>query len=319
MKNQYTWAEATFGSANSGDSDSLSDRDILIVSDDIEVLTLRSNALQADGWSVATYTWRKLEAICLEGALFVQHLKLESTIHRDDNGRLADILASFRPKLDYSAEIAMNNQLLRLAQTYPASSSGALWATDILYVGLRNFGVLKLAELKKYVFSYHAILDELVSADIIDREAIGDLRALRWAKALYRKGTTLPFKRAEKLLADIVSALPDQLIAKTTAVSPLSILEHAVPLGKNRPAYHRLRNLEKIYLSIQATYPDACVNDDFKRLKRWIEDPRSYASFAQLNEKSLIAGAVKLTGNLSTSTRIARSYGSSGRHQRLLP
>lgn len=319
MKNRYTWAEATFGSANRGDADSLSDRDILIVSDDIEVLTLRSNTLQAEGWSVATYTWRKLEAICLEGALFVQHLKLESTIHRDDDGRLAGILASFRPKLDYSAEIAMNNQLLRLAQTYPAGSSGALWAADILYVGLRNFGVLKLAELEKYVFSYYAILDELASANVIDGEAIGDLRALRWAKTLYRKGNALPLTRAESLLANIVSALPDQLIAKTTAVSPLSILEHAAPLDKNRPAYHRLRHLEKIYLSIEATYPSACTNDDFKRLKRWIEDPRSYASFAQLNEKSLIAGAVELTGNLSTPTRTARSYGSSGRRRHFIP
>lgn len=49
-------AEAIYGSSSRGDSDALSDRDILVVDSDINVLRRRRQLLEQGGWSVATYT-----------------------------------------------------------------------------------------------------------------------------------------------------------------------------------------------------------------------------------------------------------------------
>lgn len=79
-------AEAIFGSAARGDADAISDRDILIVDDDCDVLRKRSVILKNDGFSVASYTFRKLQALAQHGALFLQHLKLEAVIISDRRG-----------------------------------------------------------------------------------------------------------------------------------------------------------------------------------------------------------------------------------------
>jgi predicted nucleotidyltransferase len=63
-------AEVLFGSASRGDSDDLSDRDILIVDSDIELLRSRRHRLAMQGFSVASYTWRKLIHLSERGALF---------------------------------------------------------------------------------------------------------------------------------------------------------------------------------------------------------------------------------------------------------
>ena len=69
-------SEAIFGSCARGRTDALSDRDILIVDDDREVLRARASVLMADGKSVAPYTFLKLEKLAVNGALFIQHLRL---------------------------------------------------------------------------------------------------------------------------------------------------------------------------------------------------------------------------------------------------
>ena len=66
----FAKAEAVFGSASRGDNDALSDRDILIVDTDIHLLNRRQAALEASGWSVASYTFAKLNALVRKGALF---------------------------------------------------------------------------------------------------------------------------------------------------------------------------------------------------------------------------------------------------------
>jgi len=284
-------AEAVFGSFTRGDSDEFSDRDILIVSDDLLHLKDRRIQLEAVGWSVASYTWSKLEALSRARALFIQHLKLESSVLRDDNGRLTDILSRFEPKHSYSLEIEKNLDLIGLVRRYPDGSRGSQWGADVIYVCLRNYGVLKLAELGKYVFSFHAILDELSNASIIDSRSADKLRRLRWMKSLYRNGETLPAITAQKVLKSVLDALPGDLQIDAAPCSPWSIIESAQPMDSNAPAYQRLRNLEKIYISFSEVSGSVCLLPEFIKLKSWIEDPRSYACFAKANECDLLVQA----------------------------
>jgi hypothetical protein len=50
--------------------------------------------------------------------------------------------------------------------------------------------------------------------------------------------------------------------------------------------YQRLRNLEKIYLALAAE--NVHYEPEVARLKRWIDDPRSYAFYAETNERAII-------------------------------
>jgi hypothetical protein len=286
-------AEAIFGSSSRGDADDLSDRDILLVDSDIDTLNQRRAQLEMEGWSVATYTWKKLDRLSEQRALFVQHLKLESRILCDSDERLAKTLSAFEPKLSYAEEITLNSNLATVIQQYPSTLKGALWTADVLYVCLRNFGVLKLAQLGKFVFSFNSILDELVAANIIDQADAGSLRKLRWMKTLYRGGTTLPSESIQRVLKSVFEALPSEiLITAPLSRDPRLIVFEASVLHSTAPAYHRLRNLEKIYISLEEINLSFCSDPRFIRLRRWIEDPRNYAGFAATNETNLIEAAL---------------------------
>src|SRR3546814_11774741 len=106
-------------------------------------------------------------ALAALGSLFVQHLKLEAQVTRDVSGRLTKLLADFSPRADYSAEIADNAALSALAGTVPIGPRGVLLAADILYVGVRNHGVLSLAERGVPVYAFDAVTAGLAAEGLI--------------------------------------------------------------------------------------------------------------------------------------------------------
>jgi hypothetical protein len=66
------------------------------------------------------------------------------------------------------------------------------------------------------------------------------------------------------------------------------ILSGSVELPQGSAAYHRLRNLERSYLALQAIYPARAISERLLRLKKWIENPRAYAFLAGKSESDLI-------------------------------
>ena len=79
-----------------------------------------------------------------------------------------------------------NARLASLISAVPAISPLELWAADVLYVALRNFGILWLAGRKRYVFGYDLILEALSEEGVFDGRCVPYLRQLRFLKALYR-------------------------------------------------------------------------------------------------------------------------------------
>lgn len=287
---EFAAAEAVFGSASRGDSDALSDRDILIVDTDTHLLIRRQAALEASGWSVASYTFTKLSALARKGALFLQHLKDESIILRDVDGRLRSTLAAFQPKVSYHDDLVENARLADLIAIWPNSRAGALWAADVLYVATRNFGILHLAQKGRYLFSYSQVLEALVEDGTISANALPDLMKLRLAKSFYRSGERIAVRTAVSMVQRAIEALPKQSFPdQSVAVSPHDILSRAIALSQRCPAYRRLRNLERTYLSLLAIHPTRVAPKELAALVGWIENPRAYASIAAMLERDLIA------------------------------
>lgn len=272
-------SEALFGSASRGDADALSDRDILIVDDDTAILRKRAAVLTCEGWSVASYTFAKLDAIAAKGALFVQHLKLESEILEDHQGRLAKILGSYRPKSDYRQELAENSRLAAIAASVPSGGGGALLAADILYVAVRNFGVLRLAERGIHKYSFSSILSSLESEKLIGEQGKESLASLRFLKCIYRSGERTHGAHTVDVLNQALLKLPKgHFPASVRPKHPIAIIHDEMPVGTS--AYLLLRDLERRFLALQAIESDCGAREELRQLKKWIENPRAYASFA---------------------------------------
>lgn len=286
-------AEALFGSAARGDTDSLSDRDVLIVDDDVAALALREAELGSQGASVACYTFAKLSALAAQGALFIQHLKLEAQITRDVGDRLATILASFTPRTDYSADIADNTALSALAGIVPAGPKGVLLAADILYVGVRNHGVLSLAELGVHVYGFNDVIEGLESEGLITPGGARALGVLRFLKCLYRSGETSSSDAFRDTVEAALSVLPPAFFPTHLMVlPPRYIVDLAPPVSS--AAYIVLRDIERRLVALQELGFDPALDPELARLPRWIANPRAYASISYRLAPRLHATLAKL-------------------------
>jgi hypothetical protein len=295
---KHASAEALFGSAARGDADALSDRDVLIVDENIETLGARSAELKAQGASVASYTFAKLEALAAHGALFIQHLKLEAQISRDRGGRLKRLLTNFVPRSDYSTEIVDNSDLSALASKVPTGPRGMLFAADVLYVGVRNHGVLSLAERGVHAYAFDAVTAGLEAEGLIAPGGARALGALRFLKCLYRSGEASRGDAAREAVEAALHVLPSQFFPTTVrALDPRILIAQERPLGV--AAYLELRDLERRLLALQALGHDPAVNADLVRLARWIANPRAYASISQrLAPRVQAAIALLVAGNV---------------------
>ncbi|MEA3189394.1 MAG: hypothetical protein QOD99_3224, partial [Chthoniobacter sp.] len=151
-------AIALFGSCARGDRDSMSDRDILILSDNKSIRRSETLRLRRKGWSPVAFSWRRLERAGAQKRLFIQHLKLESRVLWDRNGRFREYLTKFAPSQEYRAEKASSHTLIGILESIPNSKIGRYWALDVLAVGLRSLGVATLANHGVYRFSGDGIL-----------------------------------------------------------------------------------------------------------------------------------------------------------------
>ena len=285
----FAASEAAFGSCARGEADCLSDRDFLIVDDDVRVLRARTMTLKAQGFSVASYTFRKLDWLASCGALFVQHLRLEAAITTDRDDRLAGILASFRPKEVYDDELKANARLAALVSTVPVGAVPELWAADMLYVTVRNFGVLWLASREEYVFAYDGILDSLQAAGILRSNSVLHLRQLRFLKSLYRGDHAASGGVVRAKVRSALAGLPREYFPAASRVVPANEILLASPPEAGSAAYLVLRDLEKRMLAARSISGERLGDAALDALDGWIRDPRVYATLSAARAPQLRA------------------------------
>jgi hypothetical protein len=292
-------SEAAFGSSARGDIDRLSDRDFLIVDDDPKILRARANTLKAEGVSVAAYTFRKLQSLAGTGALFVQHLRLEASIVTDRDGRLAALLGAFRPKERYDVEIRNNASLAGLIATVPPGANAELWAADVLYVTVRNFGILWLAGRQQYLFAYDRILEALQEEGVLDAPGVSNLRRLRFLKSLYRGDSSATPGIVDRKVRAALAGLPrGHFPACSLTVSASEALTAPAP-ADGSPAYLQLRDLEKRLLAACSLVSGPFDDPALTALNKWIRDPRAYANLSAARAPVLRAKLAALDKRLS--------------------
>lgn len=274
--------EALFGSLSRGDDDELSDKDIIIIDNDYKLLKQRTKYLEKQGASVAAYSWSRFQSLVNKKGLFVQHLKLEARILVDREGRFGDTLRGYIPKFDYENEINDNKKLLQLIETYPATPRGVLWAADVLYVALRNYGILRLAEEKKYIFSFEGIINELCELNILSKNFKSEFIKLRLLKSLYRNHEPVPISYSYEFFSTLLAHCPKDFFINT----PICLNAYSIAIeceelpATDAPPYVLLRKIEKLYLTLLDVSPSLNKIEKFKLIKKWIEDPRQYGCLA---------------------------------------
>lgn len=287
-------SEAVFGSCARGDIDRLSDRDFLIVDDDPKILRARTRTLKAEGVSVAAYTFRKLESLAGRGALFVQHLRLEASVIADRDGRLTALLGAFRPKECYDSEIRDNGRLAGLIGTVPPGAKAELWAADVLFVTVRNFGVLWLAGRQRYLFAYDRILEALHEEGVLDTAGVSNLRRLRFLKSLYRgDSAATPGTVHRKVRSALTGLSHGHFPPRSLTISASEALAAPAP-ADGSPAYLQVRDLEKRMLAAHSLIGDSFDDPALAALSDWIRDPRAYANLSAARAPALRAKLLAL-------------------------
>lgn len=262
-----------YGSIARKDQDSLSDKDALILFDGSAKCQQLIRQWTIRGWSVANYTPNRLKKMANSGSLFIQHLKQEGLILEDPDSVLNDILSSYEPRSDYSAQIAESLSALQLLERLPFSHELNYWSADVLHVLLRNLGILRLANEGIYEFSFHGIAERLADIQLITREDLEVFDSLRSAKSAYRSG---------QLSATPINGIVEdglRVIDKIFGVS----LERSRTLDLSMPGltqpYFNLRAMEKILIAYNGLPQSRFLSLSNNQNKIWtrVMDPRAYS------------------------------------------
>ena len=266
---------ALFGSVPRGDADRHSDRDVLVVS--LQPASQVESELTRAGFSPSFYSWQQLENLAADGSLFLQHLKQESRILLDRDGRLTDFLAAFQPRRDYSARIIENLQLFELTNGVPDVPTSVSWAFDVLAVALRNHAILLLAQTGRYIFSFAELVAQLkVMHGLSDFESslLLELRTFKRKYRLHPHAVNVSLCRLQQTQA---------VIEKVTGADCLSLRQSPQEFGRRLLAtssqtdhwYCLLRRYEGVHRS-NGFVPLSDASRELMELEHIFANPSPY-------------------------------------------
>jgi hypothetical protein len=181
-----------FGSTARNSFDSYSDRDMLVVAPSKRELVHGSRHWLSTGWSVANFTHQQISRMAARGSLFLQHLKQEAIIIRDDDGFLFSLMDRYQPKQEYEDELSDSIGLLHDLSRQRLDYWPTLCSADIAYVAIRNIAIARLASKGKYAFDYGDLIGYFGKEHCISTAKLTALRQLRLLKHSYRNRLTPP-------------------------------------------------------------------------------------------------------------------------------
>jgi hypothetical protein len=179
-----------FGSTARNRFDHLSDKDVLVVACSEREATEASRDWFGSGWSVTKCTHQQMQNMAHRGSLFLQHLKQEGIIVKDDDGFLSSIIHRFRPKHEYESELRDSFSLLSNLSRKPLTYWPMLCSADMAYVAIRNIAISRLAERGIYTFDYADLIDHFTRKCRIALERSESLIQLRVLMHGYRNRRT---------------------------------------------------------------------------------------------------------------------------------
>jgi predicted nucleotidyltransferase len=142
-----------FGSHARKTADALSDRDVLVLAAN-EDESSRIAAGILNKCNVSLFTHDHFLRMIEVQALFIQHIKQEGQIVRDDEGFMRTALQEFCPKQDYRPECEDAFDHLISLPTPRGSYWFDLCLSDATYVFFRNAVILHFAGNQKFIFDF---------------------------------------------------------------------------------------------------------------------------------------------------------------------
>ena len=263
-----------FGSVARSSTDSMSDRDVLIVTDDPQCRMQLEKEWSSKGWSAALYTPNRFISVIKSGSLFAQHIKNEGIIISDEGGWLKAVLQGAAMKPSYlkdardSVYLAMpierfRNDLMILDHPIVA---------DLAYVSVRNFGVNHLADKGHLIFDYAKIVERIADDHALSASEVDLLMSLRAGKSSYRSRNTsvkLPGAVGELKL----------VLGKLFPHKKLGLIDAAATVRDLPSGYMRLRELEASVVSRLGASPTQCDLDrlGLDQTWKWVVSPQCYS------------------------------------------
>lgn len=233
-------------------TDCLSDKDLLAVGSP-EKVDAATSIYVDEGWNVARYTYSAFSAMADSRSLFVQHVKQDGKMIRDDDLRLSRALRGFCPKEDYFPELLASVEPIRDMREVEQSYWGKLFQADVLYVSIRNSCIFHRASVAEPEFDYKELISWIcgkLGLDAFQQDTLLQLRSLKHA---YRA-------RSETANASVVdAALP---IAKRIGDHWVGCAGESVRSADCSNGYFEVRALEgQLVRAIDPIYLDRLNRD----------------------------------------------------------
>ena len=262
-----------FGSVARSSEDNLSDKDVLIVAEELALREFLSSKWRKEGWNVSMYTPRRFEKMAQSGSLFVQHLKHEGSIIEDRFGWLQHQLArscvkkSYRKDGDNSIKLALPIERFRSNDLI----NDQLLVSDVAFVSIRNLGICRAADKGKYIFDYSDIIDSLQESMQLGDEETTLIKSLRAGKSAYRN-----FQNCDCTVGTIGDLT--KILEKLFKCRSFSELDRYVPIRDLGSGYSTLRDFEAALLQRSAISPEQRNSSkDIQKVIKAIRSPQKYS------------------------------------------
>jgi len=176
-----------FGSQTRGDCDSFSDRDLLMIGTNSQLIPASTDERWAN-YSVSRFTYDKAAYLITSGSLFFKHILDEGKLVEGSAADANRLFGAWKAASSYREEIDENIDLLDLMEFIPKSMLGRSVAIDIIFTALRSVLIRELASDGLFLFSWKQILQKAeLLGWISTREKFLFFQA-RKLKNAYRRG-----------------------------------------------------------------------------------------------------------------------------------
>ena len=274
MTHSFVESTCVFGSVARSSTDSISDKDILIVSNNLKRRIELTKQWKAEGWSVSAYTPNRFKAIIKSGSLFVQHIKHEGVVLSDRDGWLRHTLNMAKPKPTYSRDAQSSVYLAMPIERF----CGDQWISqypivaDLAFVCVRNFGINYLADRGNLIFDYQMIVDRIGIDHALTNKEIELLHSLRTGKAVYRRAGV------DALLPGTVADLRS-VLGKLIPNRRLEEIPNRSPVRGFVSGYTCLRDFEASVVSHFGSLPTQVdlTRFNLEGVWKWVTRPQEYA------------------------------------------
>ena len=272
-----------FGSYARGQHDDLSDKDALVISSCYERVVDVVEEYESNGWSVAYYTWNRLNKLADYGSLFIQHLKQDGKIVYDNQNSLYKLLTEFSPKNSYQRELVDSMNITSALGRRINSIDLAMCQSDIIYVWLRNAMILSSASDGVFEFQYDKLAKAFSEQKGKGTEGYEVLIKLRNLKHQYR---------SREIDLDVESYMKQALQLGCEAFNvEVPDFEALRPAKKSESNYCTVRDIESLLVARfgLTTLEVIPAQSEIGEIWSFVQNPREYSWFIKNLDESYIS------------------------------